>query len=172
MLSETMEKAFNEQLNKELYSSYLYYSMAAYFDGAGLGGFASWMRSQTQEEAFHAHKFYAYILERGGKVTLAGIEAPKVDWKTPLEVFEDTLEHEQFVTKSINDLMSLAQKENDNAAVIFLQWFVSEQVEEEDSVGDVLNKLRMVGDGGGLYMLDRELAKRVFVNPLAPATPA
>ncbi|NJB66951.1 ferritin [Desulfobaculum xiamenense] len=168
MLSGTMEKALSEQIKWELYSSYLYLSMSGYFATKGLPGFANWMRIQAQEELFHAMKFHDYVLERGGRVKLAVIDAPPATWKHPEEVFEETLKHEQQVTRRINDLMDVAQKEKDHACGIFLQWFISEQVEEEDSVSDALNKLRLVGkDGGGLFMLDRELGMRVFTPPTA-----
>jgi ferritin len=167
MLSKKMDKALNDQIKWELYSSYLYLSMAAYFADLGLGGFAHWMRMQAQEEEFHAMKFYDYVLERGGRVVLQGIDAPPSEWKSPLDAFEETLKHEEHVTSLINDLVDLAIKEKDHATNIFLQWFVTEQVEEEDSVNEVLSKLKLVGDGGeGLFMLDKELSARVFTPPV------
>jgi len=125
------------------------------------------MDVQFQEEQFHARKMFDFVNEKGGRAILQSIEAPPSVWKSPLAAFEFALKHEYQVTKRINDLMTLAQKENDHASAIFLQWFVSEQVEEEASFGDTVNKLKMVGDGGGLFMLDRELAARVFVPPTA-----
>ncbi|MHC4488139.1 MAG: ferritin, partial [Planctomycetota bacterium] len=122
MISKKMEKALNGQLNAELYSAYLYLSMAAYFESADLAGFANWMRVQVQEEQFHAMKFYDYIIERGGRVTLGSIQAPPSDWDSPLAVFEATLTHEQKVTGLINDLVDVARGEKDNASEIFLQW--------------------------------------------------
>jgi ferritin len=168
MISEKMEAAINEQIKWEMYSSYLYLSMSAHFAGEGLPGFAHWMRLQAQEELSHAMKFYDYLLERGGKVELAAIDQPPHAWSSSLEVVEETLKHEQHVTARINDLVSVAMEEKDYAANIFLQWFVEEQVEEEDSVCEVLDKLKLIGgDGAGMYMLDKEMATRVFTPPTA-----
>jgi ferritin len=161
MLSEKMENALNGQLNAEMYSGYMYLSMNAYFKSINLDGFANWMHYQAQEELAHAMKFYDFIISRGGRVTLAQIEAPPNSWNSPLAVFEATLEHEQKVTGLINDLVELALEEHDHASNIFLQWFVSEQVEEEENVGGVLEQLKLMGEAkGGLFMMDRELAKR------------
>ena len=161
MLTDKMQKALNGQLNAELYSSYLYLSMNAYFKSVNLDGFANWMYYQAQEELEHSMKFYDFIIQRGGKVVLAQIEAPQIEWDSPLAVFEATLAHEQKVTGLINDLVEIALEEHDHATNIFLQWFVSEQVEEEESVGGVLEQLKLMGDAkGGLFMIDRELAKR------------
>jgi len=161
MLTEKMQSALNGQLNAELYSSYLYLSMNAYFKSVNLDGFANWMYYQAQEELEHAMKFYDYVLQRGGKVQLQEIEAPPTEWGSPLAVFEATLEHEQKVTGLINGLVDIAHEAHDHATNIFLQWFVSEQVEEEESVGGVLEQLKLMGDAkGGLFMIDRELAKR------------
>ena len=161
MLTEKMENALNGQLNAELYSSYLYLSMNAYFKSVNLDGFANWMYYQAQEELEHSLKFYDFIIQRGGKVVLTQIEAPPTEWDSPLAVFEATLAHEQKVTGLINDLVEIALEEHDHATNIFLQWFVSEQVEEEESVGGVLEQLKLMGDAkGGLFMIDRELAKR------------
>ena len=161
-----MEQALNGQLNAEYYSSYLYLSIAAYFASIDLPGFANWMRIQVQEEEFHTLKFYDYIIERGGRVILQQIEAPPNDWDSPLEAFEATLVHEQKVTGLINDLVYLARDERDNATEIFLQWFVSEQVEEEDSVNTVLGQLKLIKDSPqALFMLDKELAQRIFTPP-------
>ena len=161
MLSEKMENALNDQLNAELYSAYLYLSMNAYFKSVNLDGFANWMYYQAQEEVTHAMKFYDFINSRGGRVKLSQIDAPAIEWNSPLAVFEATLEHEQKVTGLINDLVEQALEEHDHATNIFLQWFVSEQVEEEESVGGVLEQLKLMGEAkGGLFMIDRELAKR------------
>jgi ferritin len=161
MLTEKVQKALNGQLNAELYSSYLYLSMNAYFKSVNLDGFANWMHYQAQEELEHSMKFYDFIIQRGGKVQLQQIEAPPSEWGSPLAVFEATLEHEQKVTGLINDLVDVAHEERDHATNIFLQWFVSEQVEEEENVGGVLEQLKLMGDAkGGLFMIDRELAKR------------
>jgi ferritin len=161
MLTEKMQTALNGQLNAELYSSYLYLSMNAYFKSVNLDGFANWMYYQAQEELEHSMKFYDFIIQRGGKVVLTQVEAPPTEWDSPLAVFEATLAHEQKVTGLINDLVEIALEERDHASHIFLQWFVSEQVEEEESVGGVLEQLKLMGDAkGGLFMIDRELAKR------------
>jgi ferritin len=161
MLSQKMQDALNNQLNAELYSSYLYLSMNAYFKAINLEGFANWMYYQAQEELTHSMKFYDFINQRGAKVKLLQVEAPPNEWSSPLAVFEATLEHEQKVTGLINELVELALAEHDHATNIFLQWFVSEQVEEEESVGGVLEQLKLMGEAkGGLFMIDRELAKR------------
>ena len=161
MLTDRMQKELNGQLNAELYSSYLYLSMNAYFKSVNLDGFANWMYYQAQEELEHSMKFYEFVIQRGGKVQLAQIEAPPTEWDGPLAVFEATLAHEQKVTGLINDLVEIALEEHDHATNIFLQWFVSEQVEEEESVSGVLEQLKLMGDAkGGLFMIDRELAKR------------
>lgn len=161
MLTEKMQAALNGQLNAELYSSYLYLSMNAYFKSVNLDGFANWMYYQAQEELQHSMKFYDFIIQRGGKVQLQQVEAPPTEWSSPLAVFEATLAHEQKVTGLINDLVDVAHAERDHATNIFLQWFVSEQVEEEESVGGVLEQLKLMGDAkGGLFMINRELAKR------------
>ena len=168
MLHPKIQDAFNKQLNAEYFSSYLYLSMAAYFESQNLKGMAQWMQLQAQEENMHAMKFFDFINERGGKVTLTRIEAPKTEWSSPLQVFEETCAHESKVTGLINDLVDLAISERDHAANAFLQWFVTEQVEEEASVQEITEKLRMVGDRGGMmFMLDRELSQRT-----PPATPA
>lgn len=163
MISEKIQEAFNEQINAELYSSYLYLSMSAHFESANLPGFASWMRCQAQEEVVHAMKFYAFLNERGGTVRLKPIEGPPTEWASPLSAFEAAYEHEQKVTGLINDLVDLAIQEKDHASNNFLQWFVAEQVEEEASADEVVQKIKLAGDqGGGLFLLDRELGQRVF----------
>ena len=168
MLSETMKDALNEQINAEFYSSYMYLSMSAYCQSTGLPGAAQWMQAQAQEEWFHGMKMYDFVNERGGRVTLQAIEQPPSAWDSPLAVFEHTLQHEQKVTGLINNLVNLALDERDHATNIFLQWFVSEQVEEEASVGAVLDKLKLIGnDPNGLFVLDNELSQRVFTPPAA-----
>jgi ferritin len=148
MISEKMQEALNGQLNAELYSSYLYLSMAAYFQDLNMGGCANWMRVQAQEE------------------DLKTIDGPPTEWDSPLAAFEAVLEHEQKVTGLINELVELALAEHDHATNIFLQWFVTEQVEEEDSANDVIQQIKMVGEAqGGLFMLDRELGQRTFTAP-------
>lgn len=163
MLREKMEKALNEQLNAEMYSAYLYLSMSAHFKGVNLNGFANWMMVQAQEEMEHAMKFYNFIQERGGTITLKSIDGPPTSWDTPLTVFEAVLEHEQKVTGLINDLVDLSIAEKDHASNIFLQWFVTEQVEEEDNADDAIKQIKMVeNDKSGLFMLDRELGQRTY----------
>jgi ferritin len=161
MLSDRIQKALNGQLNAEIYSAYLYLSMNAYFKSASLDGFANWMHAQGQEELLHAMKFYDFIHQRGGRVLLTAIDTPPTDWDSPLAVFEDTLQHEQKVTGFINELVEIAMEEHDHATQIFLHWFVTEQVEEEESVGRVLEQLKLLGDARqGLFMMDREMASR------------
>jgi len=170
MLSEKMQDALNKQLNAELYSAYLYLSMSAYFQSVNLGGFANWMRVQAQEELTHAMKFYDYVSERGSRVVLQPVEGPPTEWTSPLAVFEDTYRHEQKVTGLINELVNLAIAEGDHATNIFLQWFVTEQVEEEASADQIVQKLKLIGDtGSGLFMIDREIAQRVSVPPTTTA---
>lgn len=161
MLNERIEKELNKQLNKELFSAYLYMSMSAYFESKNFLGFANWMQKQAQEELSHAQKVYEFINERNGRVVLESIEKPQTEWDSFLSAFEDALKHEQYITASINDLVSVANEEKDYATGIFLQWFVTEQVEEEASVDNIINKLRLVKDApSGLFMLDNELAQR------------
>jgi len=168
MLSDKMQKALNEQVNAELFSAYLYLSMCAHFQSQGLPGFANWMRVQTQEEMMHGMKIYDFIHERGGKVALEAIAQPETKWASPKDVFAATLEHERKVTSLINELVDLAVKQKDHATQIFLQWFVTEQVEEESSASAILDRLRLIGkDASTLFMLDQELAQRVFTPPAA-----
>ncbi|HNQ43042.1 MAG TPA: ferritin [Candidatus Cloacimonadota bacterium] len=170
MISKKLEKAINEQINKELYSEYLYISMQAWFANQNLDGMATWMDAQGKEERFHAMKFFNYLIGRGGKVALKPIEGPQVDFDNPLKAFTVAYKHEQFVSKSINDLMDLAIKENDHAAKSFLQWYVDEQVEEEASVDKIVAQLKMVGDNGqGIMMIDRELGQRTYTPPATEA---
>lgn len=170
MISNKIQEAFNEQINAELYSSYLYLSMSAYFESISLPGFAHWMRCQAQEEVVHAMKFYTFISERGGSVQLKAIDGPPTEWESPQAVFEAAYAHEVKVTGLINALVDLAIQERDHASNNFLQWFVAEQVEEEASADEVLQKIKLAGDhGGGLFMLDRELGQRVF-TPAAVGT--
>jgi len=168
MLSQKLQDAFNAQINKELYSEYLYLSMAAYCYTLDLDGFANYFMVQTQEEHFHAMKMFNFVNERGGKIILKQIDGPQTDFKSVIDVYEKTYEHEQFVTKSINELMDVAMKENDHAAASFLKWFIDEQVEEEATVSKILAKLKLIGgEGHGMLMLDTELAARVFTPPAA-----
>ncbi|WP_129128282.1 ferritin [Geomonas oryzae] len=169
MLTEKLCQALNNQLNNELYSAYLYLSMSSYAGSIGLKGSANWFMVQYQEEMVHAMKFYNYINSRGEHVNLQAIAAPPAEFKSLLDMFEQTLKHELSITASINDLTDLALAEKDHATNIFLQWFVTEQIEEEENDRDIIGKLKLIGDNGqGLLMLDNELAARVFVPP--PAT--
>jgi ferritin len=169
MLSKKMEQAINDQVKWEYYSGYLYLAMAAYFEELGLAGFANWMHIQEQEERAHAERFYAFINERGGRVTLQAIDAPPLKWDSPLAVFEESLAHERKVTARIGALMDMAIKEKDHATAAFLQWFISEQVEEEASVTEVIQKLKLVeSTPGGWFLLDKDLAQRVFTAPVIP----
>jgi len=162
MISQKIQDALNTQLNAEFYSSYFYLSMSAYFESNDLQGFSRWFRVQANEEYSHAMKIFNYIYQIGGVVKLMKIDGPKTDWDSFLEVFEDTFEHEQKVTKSINTLLDLSMTEKDYATVNFLQWFVSEQVEEEATSQQNVKKMKMIGDSkSGLFMLDKELGGRV-----------
>ena len=162
MISPKMLKALNIHLNEEFYSSYFYLSMAAYFEAKNLKGFANWFRIQSTEEQMHGMKFFDFILQKGGKVSLAQINTPKLEWKSISEVFADTLKHEQKISGLINKLVETALIEKDYATHTFLQWFVTEQVEEEANVEEIIQKIEMIGDNkSGLYMLDNELGTRV-----------
>lgn len=170
MINQKILDAFNEQINSEIYSSYLYLSMAAYFGSINLDGFATWMRVQAQEELIHSMKFFDYVKERGGTVNLKAIDGPPTRWDSPLAAFQEAYRHEQKVTGLINNLVDISLQERDHASNAFLQWFVTEQVEEEASADAVVQKLKLAGDhGGGLFMIDRELGTRTFVYPTAPA---
>ncbi len=165
-MNKKVQNAINEQINAEIYSAYLYLSMAAYFDGKGLAGFANWMKVQFQEEMAHSMKFYDYVYERGGSVTMKAIDAPPTSFKSPLQVFEESLKHEKMVTGLINNLYELATKEKDYAFKSFLKWYIDEQVEEEGSAQAVIDKIKLAGEKGpGLFMLDKELGARVFTPP-------
>ena len=161
MISKTMQDAICDQIQAELYSSYLYLSMAAHFEAASLPGFAKWMRIQADEERGHAMKFFDYVLDRGGKVTLKAIEAPPAEFGEPLAIFEDVYKHEQLVTSLIHKLYAAALKENDYASQIMLQWFVSEQVEEEKNASAIIDTLKMMEDRKtGLVNIDHRIGKR------------
>lgn len=161
MLSTKLQDAFNRQINAELFSSYLYLSAAAYFEAEDLKGMAHWMRIQSGEETGHATRIFDFINDRSGRVTLTQIDAPKAEWKSPLEVFEEAYKHEQKITGLVNDLMNLAAMEKDGASHDFLEWFVREQVEEEAAAQLIVAQLKLVGGNGvGLYMIDQELGKR------------
>jgi ferritin len=166
MLTDKIHSALNKQLNNELYSAYLYLSMSSYAGSIGLKGIANWFMVQYQEEMVHAMKFFTFINSRGEHTELDALAAPPTEFPTVLDMFEQTLAHEQFITASINDLTDLALAEKDHATHIFLQWFITEQIEEEENDRDIIGKLKLIGENGqGLLMLDKELAARVFVPP-------
>jgi ferritin len=159
--SRKIEEAMNAQLGFELSSAHAYLSMAAYCEDESLPGFAHWMKLQYQEELDHAEKFFDFIVDRGGRVRLEGIEVPKTDFSSPLEIFEVSLENEKAVTDAINELYTLTTKEQDYASQAFLNWFVTEQVEEEKLVTEIIDALKRVGQSGeALLLLDRELGRR------------
>lgn len=163
MIKQVMQDALNAQLAREMYSSNLYLAMSGYFQSINLKGFAHWMRIQAQEEMTHAMKFFDYLLARGGSVHIGAIDAPPTNWESPLSAMEDSLKHEQFVTEKITELADLSIKEGDHASHIFLQWFITEQVEEEATVLEIVEKLKLIGDWkGGLIMIDNELGKRTL----------
>ena len=166
MLSEKMVMKLNYQINRELYSAYLYLSMASYADSEGLSGFANWFKIQAKEEEYHAEKMYNYVNQQGRRVVLEAIEQPQTDFTSIVGLFEQTLKHEKVVTSLINGLVKLAREENDYATESFLQWYVTEQVEEEANPAEMIQKLKYIGkDGRGLLMLDKELAARIFTPP-------
>lgn len=161
MISKSMLEAINDQINKEMYSSNLYLSMAAYFEEKNLSGLAHWMRLQTNEENEHAMKFFDFLVDRGGRVRLGALAAPKSEWASSLEAFQQALEHEEMISASIYKLYEQSVKENDYASQIFLQWFINEQVEEEKNVSDIIHQLKMIEKGGtAVLMLDKQLGKR------------
>ncbi len=166
-MKQKMEDALNKQVNAEMYSSYLYLAMESYFQSISLSGFAKWMRGQVQEEMFHGMKIYDYVHERGGRAQFEAIAKPDTEWKSPLAAFEHILAHEEVVTELINDLIDVALDVRDHATKAFLDWFIIEQVEEESTVGEIVDRLRLIGDdSSGLFLLDSELAKRVFTLPV------
>jgi ferritin len=170
MISKKMLEALNEQINKELYSAYLYMAMSAHSTHIGLPGFANWFMVQYKEEMDHAMRLYTYINDHGEKIILKAIEQPPSTFKDPMDMFQKTLKHEQFITKSINELVDLAIKEKDHATQIFLQWFVTEQIEEEGNDNDIIAKLELAGGkGNGLFMIDKDLAARIYTPPTAGA---
>jgi ferritin len=161
MIKEKILKALNKQLNEELYSSYAYLAMSAHFTSQSFDGFAHWLRIQSQEEYGHAMKIFDYIHQRDGKVSLVKVDPPKTNWKIPLDIFKETYEQEVSVTKSINNIVDLSISEKDHATHNFMQWFVSEQVEEESTASRILDKIKFIGDNkNGLLLLDRELGQR------------
>ncbi len=167
-IKKNIEEALNKQVNAEMYSAYLYLSMSADLESMNLKGFSNWMTVQAKEEMTHAMKIYRYVFERGGQVKLDKIDKPPSGWKNPLAAFTDSYSHEQKVTAMINDLVELSEKERDHATRSMLQWFVDEQVEEEANADEIVQKLKMVKNApGGIFMLDRELGSRAFVDETA-----
>ena len=167
MISEKLQEAFNEQINKEFYSEYLYLAMKVYFQELNLQGFVNWFDVQVQEEHAHAMGMVNYLNERGGKIELRAIDKPVLEGNTPLEVFEHVLRHEEYVTSRINHVMDVAEEVKDRAAMHLLDWYIKEQVEEEASVGGVLATLKLIGDDKkALLLLDKDLATRTFVAPV------
>jgi ferritin len=168
MIQKEVLDAFNAQINAESYSAYMYLSMSAYFENLGLPGFAHWMKIQYQEESAHALKFFNYVTERNGKVVLKAIDQVPVDFDGIVDVFEKTLAHEIHVSSLINNLVDVSIKARDHASQSFLKWFIDEQVEEEANVEKILATLKLInGQGNGIFMMDRELSQRVFVDPNA-----
>ena len=171
MFSKKLLDAMNEQMKNEFASAYIYLAMAGYFQAEDLPGIANWMRVQAMEELTHGEKFFHFICDAAGRTDLRAIDMPQNSYKSPLDCFKAGLKHENFVTASINNLVNLARKDNNYAAEIFLQWFVTEQVEEEANFSLIIKKLERIGDdGNGLLRLDQELGQRVFVPPAAAAT--
>ncbi len=169
MLNKKLEEALNAQINAEFWSAYLYLSMSADMSDKGMSGVANWFSIQFKEEQDHAMKLFNYVVSRGGKVELKPIDKVKTEWKSALDAFKDTLEHEEKVTALINNLYALATEEKDYATQSMLQWFIDEQVEEEENAKGIIDNLKLIGDNGyGLYQLDKELATRVY-TPLTTA---
>jgi ferritin len=161
MISEKILNALNEQINEELFSAYLYMAMSAYLKSINLNGSAKWMEMQVQEELLHAKKMYDFVYDRGGQVVFKQIAKPKGNWNSLLNVFEEAYAHEQHITKKINNLFKLSIEENDYATNSFLQWFITEQVEEEANVDEIVQQLKLIGDNkSALFMFDRELGGR------------
>ncbi len=167
MIDGKMEKAINDQINAELHSAYIYTSMAYWFESVALTGFAKWMRVQALEEVTHAQRFAGYVSGRGGRVLLSAIEGPATEWKSALDAFEVAYKHECYISGRINTLVDLSHELRDHATANFLQWFVAEQVEEESTADEAVQKLKLVADSkNGLFMLDREFATRAFTMPV------
>jgi ferritin len=166
MIKTEMAAALNEQINREMYSAYLYMSMSAYSNKSGLKGFANWFMVQYHEEMFHAMKLYEYVQRQGEDVKLESLATPPASFESALDMFTQTLTHERYITQSINDLMDLAQSLKDHATQIFLEWYVTEQVEEEENDNDIIQQLNLIGNNPhGLLMLDRDLSSRMTTVP-------
>lgn len=171
MINEKVAKVLIEQVNKELYSAYLYLSMSAYFSDLGLLGFAHWMRIQVQEEQAHGMLMYDFLINRGQRVTLSAIDAPPNNWQNPLSVMEEVLKHEVYVTSLINNIVTVAEEVKDRATISYMTWFIDEQVEEEANAQDIISKLKLIGDDkSALYLLDKDLSARVFNPPVIKPT--
>ena len=169
MKDEKMIQAINQQINKEFFSAYFYLAMQAYFSSLNLDGFANYFKVQVQEERDHALGFFNYLNKIGGKIYLTELQKPQNEFSSPQEVFELALQHEQTITQSLHSLMTIAREINDHTTEIFLQWYITEQTEEEENMGRVLNKLRLIkGDGAGLFMIDSELAQRIYTPAVIP----
>jgi len=161
MTSKKIEKAINDQIQNEFYASYLYLAMSAYCESINFSGFAHWMRHQSQEETEHAMRLFDYLNNRGGKVILQAIKKPPATFRSALDMFQQALKHEQSVTKSIHNLYSLAQRDKDYPTAVELQWFISEQVEEEKTAGDIVGRIKSIGrDATALYLMDQDLGSR------------
>ncbi len=168
MIKESIQETLNKQINEELFSSYLYLAMSAYFEAMDLPGMGNWMRIQAQEELLHVGKLYTYICDRDGRVTLAPIPGPPTEWSSALDAFQAAYEHECKISRLVGNMVELAKKEGDHSTDNFLQWFVSEQVEEEATAKSIVGQLKLIGDNGyGLYAIDQELGSRVFAIPPA-----
>jgi ferritin len=166
-MNKKVQEALELQVNKEFYSAYLYLSMNQYFEEEGMPGMANWMYQQFLEEQFHAKKMLKYLNSRGQKAVLAQIDKPQVEWPSTMAVFKNVLEHEEEITASINNIQSIAVDEKDFATMNFLQWFIDEQIEEEENANNLIKQLELIGDNGyGLLMLDKELAQRTFTEPV------
>ena len=164
-LNKNVEAILNNQINKEFWSAYFYLSMSNYLNTNGMSGFANWMKVQFAEETSHAMKMMDFVNERGGRVILDPIAEVPSEWEGVLNIYEETLKHEEIVTGLINECVNVAIEEKDHATVNFLQWFVDEQVEEEAGVSEIIDQLKMIGcQGNGLYMIDKEFKSRVFVD--------
>ncbi len=167
-MDKKINDIINEQINKEIYSEYYYYSMAAYFKNEGLDGFANYFMVQAEEEHFHAMKFFNYVYERGGQVIVEAIKKPPTNFENAADVFKKALEHEQFVTASINNIMDIARDIKDYAAQSFLNWYIDEQVEEEDNMRTLLDKVTIAANHpNAMFMLDEKLGMRAFTPPPA-----
>jgi len=168
MISKDLQKALIEQLNKEYHSAYIYLGMSAYCSKEGFNGAANWFLIQYQEEVAHGMKMFKYLEDQDVSIKLPAIEEVKVEYKSLLDVFKKSLAHEQYMTKNLNNLSDLAMKDKDHATYSLLQWYVTEQVEEESTVGEIIDHIKLVGENGyGLYTIDKELASRTFVDPTA-----